>query len=239
MRRGSLVRRARAALLLPLVPFLLAAADPTADAAPCGSGTRSGEPPDLVEARGEIVELGTSARWTLAFAEPLRVPDAHGRPFRVDVVIHDPGAPVFDVGLYRDVNRIVRFDATRDPTLGILLLPEGASNVFSPPMIEDRTMMIQVPGRILSDENDETGTSPGLAKLRWSVIVRDEGSCDVLGEGRPVQRLVRAARPHQGAAGPAGRSPAEWVQAALALGVAAIAGVAVGAVSYVRRSRSR
>jgi hypothetical protein len=231
------MRRAPAMLLL--VPFLLAAADRTGDAAQCGPGARPGEPPDMVEARGEIVELGTSARWTLTFAERLRVPDDDGRPFRVDVVIHDPGAPVLDVGFYRDVNRIVRFDATRDPRLGILLLPEGGSNVFSPPRIQDRTMVIQVPGRILSDDDDETGTSPGLGQLRWSVIVRDEDTCDVLGDGRPIHRFVRADPAQQGAAAPAGRSRPGWARAALLLGIAGLAGVAVGATTYVRRSRSR
>ena len=52
-------------------------------------GTAEGAP-DLVEARGEIVELGTSARWELTFAEPLVMPDATGHPFRVDIAIHDP-----------------------------------------------------------------------------------------------------------------------------------------------------
>jgi hypothetical protein len=231
--------RVWAMILLPLVPVLLAAADQTGDAAPCERGTRVGEPPDLIEADGAIVELGTSARWTLTFAEPLHVPDAKGRPFRVDVVIHDPGAPVFDVGFYRDVNRIVRFDAIRDSELGILLLPEGGSNVFSPPKIEDRTMVIQVPGRILSDDNDETGTSPGLGQLRWSVVVRDEDTCDLLGDGRPIQRLVPVDRPPHGTAAPAGRSRPEWALAALLLGTAGLAAAAVGATTYVRRSRSR
>jgi hypothetical protein len=92
------MRRAGALLLLPLLLFLLAASDQTGDATHCGPGNRPGDPPDLVEARGEIVELGTSARWTLTFARSLAVPDTRGRPFRVDVVIHDLGAPVFDVG---------------------------------------------------------------------------------------------------------------------------------------------
>lgn len=233
------MRRAGALLLLPLVPFLLAASDPSGDPARCGPGNRTGEPPDLVEARGDIVELGTSARWTLTFARPLRVPDSRGRPFRVDVVIHDPGVPVFDVGFYRDVNRIVRFDATQHRQLGILLLPEGGSTVFSPPKIGGRTMVIQVPGRILSDDDDETGTSPGLGRLRWSVIVRDEDTCDLLGEGQPIQRFVRADRPQQGTAVSAGRTLPAWAKAALLVGTAGIAGVAVGATTYVRRSRSR
>jgi hypothetical protein len=239
MRGGPMRPRTWAVLLLPLVPVLVAAADQTGDAAPCGRGTAAGKPPDLIEAHAEIVERGTSARWTLTFADPLQVPDARGRPFRVDVVIHDPGAPVFDVGFYRGVNRIVRFDAIQDPELGILLLPEGGSNVFSPPKFEDRTMVIQVPGRILSDDNDKTGTSPGLGQLRWSVVVRDEDTCDLLGDGRPTQRLVRVDRPQHGTGAPDERSGPEWARAALLLGTAGLAAAAVGATTYLRRSRSR
>ena len=51
-------------------------------------------------------------------------------------------------------------------------------------------MTIQVPGRILSADEDLTGTSPGLESLRWSVIVRDDRACDFLGSGRPSERLV-------------------------------------------------
>jgi len=51
-------------------------------------------------------------------------------------------------------------------------------------------MTIQVPGRILSADEDLTGTSPGIERVRWSVIVRDEGSCDFLGSGRPSERMI-------------------------------------------------
>jgi hypothetical protein len=241
MRAESRTRRwGRAAIPLLLVPFLLAAADPTGDAAACG-GNRDGQPPDLVEARGEIAEFGTSAWWTLTFAQDLTLPDAQGHPFRVDVVIHDPGAPVFDVGFYRHVNRIVRFDATQDPGLQILLLPEGASNVFSAPAIEGRTMLIRVPGRILSDDEDETGTSPGLGRLRWNVIVRDEDTCDVLGNGLPIERFVRAAPEEPPVALPVqpGNGGSGWARVAIIVAIAGVAGAAVGATTYVRRSRSR
>ena len=58
------------------------------------------------------MELGTSARWTLTFAEPLIVPDAVGRPFRVDIAIRDPEVPAVSFAYYRGVNRLVRVDAT-------------------------------------------------------------------------------------------------------------------------------
>ena len=68
MRAGG----ARLVALLAITPLLIAASDPEGDVAGCFGGAGSGAP-DLVEAHGEIVELGTSARWELTFAEPLIV----------------------------------------------------------------------------------------------------------------------------------------------------------------------
>jgi hypothetical protein len=180
---------ARRAAVFAIVPLLLAASDPTGDVAGCGDPPGAGAPPDLVDARGEIVELGTSARWTLTFAEPLTVPDAVGRPFRVDIAIRDPDVPSLSFAYYRDVNRLVRVDATVTHETEIYLLPERGANVFDPPIIEGATMTIQIPGRTLSADEDLTGTSPGLEALRWTVIVRDRRACDVLGGGRPTERF--------------------------------------------------
>jgi len=75
------VTRALLAVVAVLAPVLVAAADPSGDVAPCpnvpgGSATiGDGEAPDLVQATGEIVELGTSALFTLRFAEHVVVPD--------------------------------------------------------------------------------------------------------------------------------------------------------------------
>jgi hypothetical protein len=187
--RAGRARRWGPLLLLPLV---VAAADPPDDVVGCGGGGGEGAP-DLVEARGEIVELGTSARWELTFAEPLMMPDATGHPFRVDIAINDPEVRGFTFGYYRDVNRLVRVDATVHHRTEILLLPERAQNVFNPPLVAGRSMTIQVPGRTLSDDEDLTGTSPGLEELRWTVIVRDEAACDFLGDGRPTERLTVSA----------------------------------------------
>lgn len=224
--RGAAARRLA---VLALAPILIAASDPEADVAGCRGGVGSGAP-DLLDARGEIVEFGTSALWTLTFAEPLIVPDSVGRPFRVDVAISDPDAPVFSFAYFHDVNRIVRVDATLHHPTEILLIPEGGDNVFNPPLVRGRTMAIQVPGRILSDDEDLTGTSPGLEALRWTVIVRDGPACDVLGDGRPTERLVPEP-PADAPPAPAGAAALPWI-------VAGVAGTLLAAAGYlVRRAR--
>jgi hypothetical protein len=233
MRAGG----ARRLALLAVVPFLVAATDPEGDVAGCTGGAGSGAP-DLVDVRGEIVELGTSARWELRFAEPLVVPDAEGRPFRVDIAIRDPDVPADSFAYYRNVNRLVRVDATIEHGTQIYLLPERGSNVFNPPIIEGSTMTIQVPGRTLSADEDLTGTSPGLEALRWTVIVRDEGACDFLGDGRPVERLVR--RPDAGApvapVAPLDRPVSGWLPW-VAAGVVVASAVVVGLLSRFRLAR--
>ncbi|HET9672179.1 MAG TPA: hypothetical protein VFQ40_04950 [Actinomycetota bacterium] len=213
-------------------PLLLAASDPAGDVTGCRGGPGPGGAPDLVDARGQIVELGTSARWTLTFAGSLPVPDAEGRPFRVDVAIRDPDVPVVSFASYRGINRIVRMDATIDHPTQILLIPERGASEFTPPRVDGATLTFQVPGRTLSDDEDLTGTSPGLERLRWSVIVRDERACDVLGDGRPTERLV----PVQDASAPGEptrppTSPWPWA-------VGAAAAIAAAAASYLLRRRA-
>jgi len=228
MRRAGPARRAA---LLAIVPFLVAASDPSGDVAGCRGGPDSGAP-DLVEARGEILELGTSARWTLTFAEPLVVPDPVGHPFRVDIAIRDPEVPPVSFAYYEGVNRLVRVDATVDHLTEIYLLPERGTNVFNRPVISGATMSIQVPGRTISADEDLTGTSPGLEALRWTVIVRDGRSCDFLGDGRPIQRLEPGPEPRTPAAPGTGEPfPSWWV----VVGAAVV--LAVGAGAYVLRRR--
>jgi len=220
MRRAGPARRA--VLLLAVVPLLLAASDPSGDVAGCRGGPGSGAP-DLVEARGEILELGTSARWTLTFAEPLVVPDPVGRPFRVDIAIRDPAVPTVSFAYYVRVNRLVRVDATVEHLTEIYLLPERGTNVFNRPIIRGATMTIQVPGRTISADEDLTGTSPGLEALRWTVIVRDGRACDFLGDGRLTERLVVRPEPSVPAAPTSDGLSPWWVVAgvAVALGVGA------------------
>jgi hypothetical protein len=219
--------------LLVIVPLLIAASDPQGDVAGCTGGAAPGAP-DLVEARGEIVELGTSARWELTFAEPLTVPDPVGHPYRVDIAIRDPDAPALSFAYYRNVNRLVRVDATIAHPTEIYLLPEHATNVFNPPSVAGRTMVIQVPGRTLSADEEQTGTSPGLESLRWTVIVRDGRGCDFLGNGRPNERLGAKidAVGEEAPATPDGTGLSPW----WVLAVAAVA-LLVGGGYVVRRAR--
>ena len=182
--------RGLAALVVLLALLVLAASDPAGDISQCpGVAGSGGDAPDLVEAAGEITELGTSVRFTLRFAEPLVVPDRAGKPFRVDIVLEDPDVPRVDAGLYRGVNRLLRYDAVTDAVTTILLLPEGGQSRFIAPTIEGDTLVLQVPGRTLTADEDETGTAPGLDRLRWGVIVRDEAACDLLGTGRATEHL--------------------------------------------------
>lgn len=225
-------------MLLALVtPMLLGAADPSGDVERCpGMPGAAGETaPDLVEATGEIVELGTSARFSLRFAEPLVVPDEGGQPFRIDIVLVDPAVPRLDAGLYRGVNRLLRYDAVAEPITTILLLPEAGQSRFIAPEIEGRTFVMQVPGRTISADDDETGTSPGLARLRWSVIVRDGRACDQLGDGRPTYRLEQQTEaPDQAVAvdEPVTSGSPRWIAlAALVPGAAAVV--------YLLRRRAR
>lgn len=221
---------ARRAAVIAIVPLLVAVSDPAGDVAGCGDAPGAGTPPDLVDARGEIVEFGTSARWTLTFAEPLTVPDAVGRPFRVDIAIRDPDVPPLSFAYYTDVNRLVRVDATVAHETEIYLLPERGANVFNPPIIDGATMTIQIPGRTLSADEDLTGTSPGLEALRWTVIVRDGHVCDVLGEGRPTERLgvgIDAAGEGEPAADPRSGLSMWWLAAAAAVATLGIVGYVV------------
>jgi hypothetical protein len=230
MRRAGPARRLAA--LVAIVPLLVAASDPSGDVAGCGSGGAAGAP-DLVEARGEILELGTSARWTLTFADPLLVPDPAGHPFRVDIGIRDPDVPAESFAYYRNVNRLVRVDATVEHLTEIYLLPERGTNVFNPPVIEGNTMTIQVPGRTLSADEDLTGTSPGLEALRWTVIVRDGRACDFLGDGRPTHRLIEKVEGgEEGPAEPDRRGVSAWW-------IVAGATVVVLAVGAYARRRAR
>jgi hypothetical protein len=206
--------------MVAIIPLLVSASDPPGDVAGC-RGTRGATAPDLIDARGEIVELGTSARWTLTFAEPLLVPDDEGRPFRVDVVIRDPDVPAHSFAYYHRLNRLVRVDATIEHPTQIHLLPEGGTSVFNPPIVEGDSMTIQVPGRTLSDDEDLTGTSPGLEMLRWSVIVRDGRACDFLGTGRPTERLVTLPERASPQPTPAGLS-AWWIAAGAAVALGGI-----------------
>lgn len=183
--------RSAALAIVVLAPLLLAASDPSGDTGPCsGHGSAAGNPPDLVSATGWRGEEGTSAVWRLTFAAPLEVPDPSPPAFRVDVLVRDPTIPTVSFayrGLhYRDLNRIIRFDATSPAQpLELLFIPEGGATTFDPPAISGDSMTIQVPGRLLLGEVGDDLAEVDLTKMRWTIVVRDRASCDFLGRGRP------------------------------------------------------
>jgi hypothetical protein len=231
------------ALLLLLAPLLLAASDPARDAVPCRpSAPGPGDAPDLVAARGSIAEGGTAVRWELTFADALAVPDLEGRPFRVDILVRDPTVPTVDVAYYRDLNRIVRFDALAQSGLVILLLPERGQNVFLAEQIDGRRFTIQVPGRMITRDLDLDGLP--LEDLRWTVVVRDQHRCDVLGSARPHLRLSETAADEpaggvHGEAGVAGSGGSPGLALAGGAGVVAAGVVAAGGYLAIRRRRDR
>ena len=224
--------------LIVLLPLTLAATDPRGDAVPCLRAHGGGNPPDLVAAVGWASEEGSSATWRLTFAHPLRVPDPTDPPFRVDVVIRDPKVPAVSFGDYRDFNRIIRFDATGgNARLELLFITEGGHTLFDPPVIDGDTMTIRMPGRLLLGA-DEFGRS-AMQRLRWSVVVRDGGRCDLLGDGSTTHRLAGA--PPSSTAPPP-QAPAEAGPRGSAVATIAIAVVVVGAAAFaafalVRRRR--
>jgi hypothetical protein len=233
-------RRIAALALIVLLPLTLAATDPRGDAVRCKGVRGPGHPPDLVRALGWLGEEGSSAVWRLSFARPLVVPDPHEPAFRVDILVRDPTIPALSFDDYRQVNRIVRFDATsKNASIWILFLPEGGSAPFNPAIVKGRTLTIQVPGRLLLGE-DQFG-DVDLMRLRWSVVVRDGGRCDLLGNGIPSLRMATVAPPTSSPTASAvpSTTPAQSASSTPALGVAgiAVAALAVLTVFVLRRRR--
>ena len=173
-----------------LSPLSLAASDPAGDVGPCPPGTPGeGDPRiDILEARGEMIESGTALRFTITFDQAFEAPDEEGTPLRVDVVLRDPTVPTVHLRYYRDLNRIVRFDAVPDPALQIVLLPEQGANVSLGAVALGDTVTMTLPGRLVTRDMDLEGL--GLERMRWGVIARDERDCDALGDGLPTERFV-------------------------------------------------
>ena len=183
----------RFAAVVLAAPLLLAAtvSDPRGDVVDCrGRGPSDERAIDLVGAEAQATEGGSAIRFTMTFAAPLPVPDREGRPLRVDILVRDPDVPTVSLAYYRRLNRIVRFDAVVDPGLTILLLPERGSNTFFGVHVDDARLVIELPGRLLIRDVDLEG--PPLERLTWSVVARDEGSCDFIGEGRPTLAVTPA-----------------------------------------------
>lgn len=233
-------RRIAALALIVLLPLTLAAADPRGDAVRCKGVRGPGHPPDLVRALGWLGEEGSSAVWQLSFAHPLVVPDPEEPAFRIDVLVRDPRIPTVSVGDYRRVNRIVRFDATaRNARLTLLFLAEGGSAFFNPPILEGRTVTIEVPGRLLLGE-DQFG-KVDLTRLRWSVVVRDGGRCDLLGNGIPSLRMATVAPPTSlpTASAVPSTTPAPSASSTPVVGIAGIAVAALAVLTLFALRRRR
>jgi hypothetical protein len=249
------IRRIVAAAIVLLSPLLLAAADPPGDTGACrGHGTAPGTVPDLVSAEGWIGEEGTSAVWRLRFDAPLQVPDPQMPAFRIDILVRDPTIPSVSFayrGLhYRDLNRIIRFDATsEEQPLELLFIPEGGAAPFDPPAIDGDTLTLQVPGRLLLGEVGDDLGKVDLTEMRWTVVVRDMDACDFLAgdDGRP-SRPLEATPPAE----VAGLSPANpivattdaagsstiWIVVGVTVALLAVGAGLVGAAKR-RRTTSR
>jgi len=233
-------RRIAALALILLLPLTLAFADPRGDAVRCKGVRSPGHPPDLVRALGWLGEEGSSAVWQLSFDRPLVVPDPEEPAFRIDVLVRDPRIPTMSLGDYRRVNRIVRFDATaRNARLTLLFLPEGGSAFFNPPILVGRSITIEVPGRLLLGE-DQFG-KVDLTRLRWSVVVRDGGRCDLLGNGIPSHRMATVPPPASSPTASAVPStmPAPSASSAPVGGVVAIAVAGLAILSFLALRRRR
>jgi len=216
------VNRRVAAIVLALAPLLLGASanDPRGDTASCRGGVAAPDPAiDLLRASAEATEGGSAVRFTVTFAASLRVPDSEGRPLRVDVLVRDPEAPAVSFEYYRDVNRIVRFDAVGGSGVAILLLPERGTNTFLGASVGS-VLTIELPGRLLTRDLDLAGPAP--ERLRWSVVARDERTCDFLGDGRPPLAVAPAeAIPQASPTAPPAADPDDppgWVPALAILG---------------------
>jgi hypothetical protein len=230
------IRRAAAVAIALLLPLTLAASDPRNDAVACLGAHGRGDPPDLVAAVGRVGEEGSAAVWRLTFAQPLRVPDPVDPPFRIDVLIRDPKVPVVSFGDYRDFNRIVRFEASSaDAHVQLLFIAEGGHTLFDPPVIDRNTMTIQMPGRLLLGA-DEFGRA-AMERLRWTVVLRDGGRCDPLGDGSPTLRLVdeTASPPATSAEAPIASTASGRGAATIALALVVVGSVAAFAVLRRRR----
>lgn len=177
--------------VLLLAPLLLGAADPSGDLVSCrrGAPTVSGAPIDIVRASGGTAEGGLALRFRVTFSAPLPVPDEEGSPLRVDVLLRDTAVPDVSVDYYRGLNRIIRFDAVQQTGLLVLLLPEETESPFTSGVaVDGETLTLTLPARMVMLDPDLGGFDFGT--LRWTVVARDEDTCDVLGEqARPTRRL--------------------------------------------------
>ena len=152
--------------------------------------------------------------------------------FRIDILVRDPTIPTVSFeyrGLhYRDLNRIVRFDATStEQPLELLFIPEGGAAPFDPPVIDGGTLTLQVPGRLLLGEVGDDLGKVDLTEMRWTVVVRDMDSCDLpCRRRRPSVAAARTTPPAE----VAGLPPANPVAASGVSGSRTTSFVIVGGI---------
>jgi len=210
----------------------LGAADPSGDLVSCrrGSPTVSAAPIDMVRVSGGTAESGLALQFRITFAAPLPVPDDEGRPLRVDVLLRDTAVPDVKVDYYRGLNRIVRFDAVTETGLTVLLLPETSSSPFTSGVaVDGETLTLTLPARMVMLDPDLGGFD--FSTLRWTVVARDEDTCDLLGEeSRPTRRLQLPDRSSTVPAAPSDGSPAADADPLVSVGflIACMAAIAVG-----------
>jgi hypothetical protein len=186
--------RHRLLLLLLALPLLPAAADPTDDASPCRGSTPVRTTLDLAGADGFMIEDGTAVEFRVRFHGAPAAPDPEEPAFRVDIVLRDPRLQTFSVGPYREINRIIRFEATDPPEVGVLLLPERGFSAPSTFVFEDGQLRVTLAARQFGIESENL-EGIDLRPIRWNVVARDGNACDALTEGRPVLRLLEATPP--------------------------------------------
>lgn len=175
--------------LLSALPLVLAVADPTDDAAPCRGAAAVRTTLDLAGADGFLIEDGTAVEFLVRFHGTPVAPDREDPPFRIDVILRDPRLPTLSVGPYREINRIIRFDATDPPQASVLLLAEGGLSSPSTFSFEDGAFRVTLAARQLGIENEDL-EGIDLRPIRWNVVARDGNSCDTLTDGPPVLRLM-------------------------------------------------
>jgi hypothetical protein len=197
---------------------------------------------DVASAQGSLIEDATALEFLVRFHGRPVAPDPRDPAFRIDIVLRDPRVPTFSFGPYRDVNRIIRFDATDPPRVAILLLAEQAISQPSTYAFEDGSLRLTVAGRLLGTE--ENLENVALEPLRWNVVAREGESCDWLGSGRPVLRLTRPGPPDPTAPDPSPSGPtpppeSEGFPWAVALGLVPAAGAALAIVAITAIARRR
>ena len=231
--------------LVLATPLLLGAADPSGDLVPCeGAGHAGADAPiDIVQARGTTAEDGLAMRFTITFAEPLPVPDLEGSPLRVDVLIDDPAVPELSVDYYRGLNRIVRFDDVGAKAgIVILLLPERTQSPFTSGMrLDGDRLTLTLPSRMVMPDPDLAGFD--YRELRWTVVARDETTCDFLGErARPTHALkvlAESASPAPGASTPVAASDGGGGLISVGFVFWCLVGIAVGGAAGFFAARWR